>query len=307
MRKYIESITKKIGFPNEATEFFLMLYDKLGADELVRLEKLESIYFMNDAVGRSENEINSLVCNKLSSFASERALDYRAVHMLFLIMCTKELRLRYAEIGLSDEMYYDIVRDLRYKVIECKKYAGIWGSMNFSWFHRHFLVKLFAIGRFQYEEEVFRNESYDFGDVHLKKGDRVINIHIPSSGAITEDLRLESYRRAYEFFKRDGNRYVVFVCNSWLIYPENVHIYPENSNLAGFMGDFDIISSDEHPVLPFPNAWRVFYKDYYGDTSKLPQNTSLEKNIVKWLENGGKIGDGYGVIVFDGERIVNRK
>ena len=307
MRNHIEIIMKKTDFPDEAREFFLMLYDKLGNDDFQILANLENIYFMNGADGKSSGEVNSLVYNELKSFAAGRALDYRAVQMLFLIMCTKELHVRYRENGLSDEMYYGIVRDLCYKVIECKKYDGIWGSMTFSWFHRHFLLTLYSLGRFQFEEAEFREGSYDFGDVHLKKGDRVINFHIPSSGPMTEELRLESYRRAYEFFKREGDRYVVFVCCSWLIYPENVNIYPEKSNLAGFMSDFDIIASYVHPVLPFPNAWRVFYKDYYGSTSAFPQNTRLEKNIVRWLDAGNKIGDGYGVIVFDGEKIVNKK
>ena len=147
-------------------------------------------------------------------------------------------------------------------------------------------------------------DSYTKNGVNLKKGDRVINIHIPSSGAMTDEMRLESYKKAYEFFKKDGEKNLVFVCYSWLLYPALENIYPKGSNLYNFFKEFDIISEEVHPVLPFTNAWRVYYKDYYGDNSVLTENTTLERNISNWLKGGNKIGGGYGVIVFDGEKIL---
>ena len=53
----------------------------------------------------------------------------------------------------------------------------------------------------------------------------------------------------------------------------------------------------------FEDAWRVFSKNYDGDTSALPKKTALQKNVAKWLEKGIKTGAGYGVTVFDGKKI----
>ena len=306
MRQHIADIMKKVEFPEEARDFFLRLYDRLSDDEIRRIRNQESVYFMDNITDRTDSEVNSEVEGALKIFSADSGYDCRCIYVLFALFCTRRLRADYYSRGFDDELYYDIVRDLRYKIIECKKYDGVWGSMSFPWLHWHFLMKRFALGRFQYEEAQFKDESYNFGDIHLRKGDRVINVHIPSSGHMTEEARMDSYAKAYKFFKREGDKYIVLVCNSWLLYPGNVNVYPEDSNLMDFFKDFDIISSDVHPVLPFPNAWRVFYKDYYGDSSNLPRNTRLEKNIAEWLADGNKIGNGYGIIIFDGEKIVNK-
>ncbi len=305
MQEYLDNIMKKIEFPDEAHAFYMNFYNKLTDKEIFELFSWQDLYFKKMSSREEYDQNNMEVTVALKAFAAKYGYDYRCIHMLFALLCTKRLHEDYNEAGLGDELFYEIAKDLKYKVVECYKYDGIWGSMTFFWFHRHFLVDRFALGRFQFEEIGFKEESYNKNGVSLKKGDRVINIHIPSSGAMTDEIRLESYKKAYEFFKKDNEKYVVFVCHSWLLYPSLENIYPIGSNLYNFMKEFDIISEEVHPVLPFPNAWRVFYKDYYGDNSVLTENTTLERNIANWLRGGNKIGSGYGVIVFDGEKIVN--
>ena len=42
----------------------------------------------------------------------------------------------------------------------------------------------------------------------VKEGDKVLNIHIPSNGIpLTDEVRLNAYREAYEFYKKEkGSR-----------------------------------------------------------------------------------------------------
>ena len=52
----------------------------------------------------------------------------------------------------------------------------------------------------------------------------------------------------------------------------------------------------------------VFYRDFEGDTSVLPQETSLQKSFVKYLEETPKLhGTGSGILLFDGKKILTRK
>ena len=42
------------------------------------------------------------------------------------------------------------------------------------------------------------------------------------------------------------------------------------------------------------------------DFDKAPADTSLRRNILDMIKSGQNMGAGYGVILFDGENIVNK-
>ena len=94
------------------------------------------------------------------------------------------------------------------------------------------------------------------------------------------------------------------VCGSWLLYPPYRGILSPTSNVVSFAGDWDILSSQESEE--FHDAWRVF-----GAASKLPpeqwpEDTSMRRAYKKWILEGHKAGSGFGVLLFDGEKILNR-
>ena len=68
------------------------------------------------------------------------------------------------------------------------------------------------------------------------------------------------------------------------------------------MNDFNLISSEEKDK--FGDAWRVFGKSAELAPEQWDENTTLQKAFKKHILNGGKTGGGYGVVVFDGEKIV---
>ncbi|QOV19367.1 hypothetical protein INP51_15765 [Blautia liquoris] len=122
----------------------------------------------------------------------------------------------------------------------------------------------------QYEYSSFFLDEYSLNGVTLKKGDKVINMHIPSSGSFSEKTRMDSYQRAYRFFEKDfPEKTVPIVCSSWLLYP----------------GYRDITDS-----------WRIFGKDAGKPPVDLPRDTSLQKAFAEYLEKGGTPGVGYGIL-----------
>ena len=74
-----------------------------------------------------------------------------------------------------------------------------------------------------------------------------------------------------------------------------------------FMEDFDIISNTREENDVFSASWSIFGCDYNEDMSKLPSDTSLQRNFIRYLKKEKNTGWGTGVILFDGEKIVNNK
>lgn len=310
MERYICDFTEKIGFPADARDFFAELYNSLDGKTVKKLEYWRDIFMWHrDFEDKSidKTEIWGVTEKGVAELADKSGVNVMSMDMLFFLMCAKLLEDDYRQNGLDDSLYLEIMKDLTYKLEETKKLHDVWGSHTFSWYHRIFTMRTFALGRFQYTDGYFKGEDMKIGDFTLAKGQPVYDIHIPSSGPMTAEKRLDSYKKAYNFFKKPGEQYVVFACGSWLLYPGNREVFAQGSNLMGFMDDFTPVSCEEPtPDNLFRDAWRVFYVPYNGDTSALPADTSLQRSYIKWLGEGGGVGRGYGVIVFDGERIVGK-
>ncbi len=229
------------------------------------------------------------------------------VNFLLLLNCTEPLLSEYKRAGISEEIYWNTLFDLKAKLMECKEVHDIWGTFVENWFLKFYKLERFGLGRFQYEYHRFTQKSYKKHGVSLKLSDFVITMHIPShSQSLTYEVRMESYKKAYEFFEdKLQNGKAVFTCDSWLLYPANRRILPETSNLCEFLSDFDII--DFSAKKEFKDAWRVFGAEAKKAVSELPRKTSMQRCFAEWLEKGNSTGVGYGVIVFDGEKVLTRK
>ena len=200
------------------------------------------------------------------------------------------------------------MKDFSYKAKECKTVYGICG-LFVNWFFLFFELKEFSLGRLQYEVYPMGYD-YSYKNIQLKRGDRVYSCHIPSSGKLTYDMCMDSFQSAYEFFKtRLMGDIIPIVCCSWLLYKPFVDkVYPENSNIMHFAKLFDHIISDSAGNA-FHDGWRVFGKEFDGTTEGLPADTALQRRFIKYINDGGDFGYGYGIILYDGKnkRIINQR
>ena len=71
-------------------------------------------------------------------------------------------------------------------------------------------------------------------------------------------------------------------------------ILSESSNIYKFMKRCDIIDFGVSETNG--DLWRIFDTDE-NELKLLPRNTSLQKAYAEHMENGGKMGWGFGVIV----------
>lgn len=291
----IRELCEKLDFPKESTDELSSALDKiLACPECAALLKKAQ-----DTMYLSSDSFNPV----LEELTSACGLHRYTVNMVFWLYSAIPLRYIYQQKGLPEDIYYDSMKDLRYKLKECRDVYGICGTFV-DWFKLFYLCKRFSLGRLEYERIAYPLDVYK--DV-LKKNDTVINIHIPSSGKLLPADVICSLKKAYSFFsdevREDG--VLVFHCDSWMLYaPMAEAVYKDGSNMKAFYELFDVIENRDSDS--YPNFWRVYNMQYEnGAFDKAPTDTSFRRNLLEYLKNGGKMGSGRGLILFDGEKILN--
>lgn len=294
---FVQYFIERQNYPQESRQIFMDLYQRIQSNpsQSERIHSYIDIFIKEDDAVRAFEELDKL--------AQEMNVHTYTMSMLFLIMSGKTLFARYHHEGVAEDIYWDSTRDLYYKLLECYDLYGIWGTFVRGWYPGFYQMKLFALGRLEYELDTFQLDEYTIQGNTVKRGDKVINMHIPSSGSFSEDRRLDSYRRAYEFFKKEfDGKPIPMVCHSWLLYPEQVNFLPEKLNIRGFMNDFTYIQSEVNEE--FEDGWRIFGKYYEKGIKEWPRDTVLRKAYAEHIEKGGKVGYGYGIFLFDGVKII---
>jgi hypothetical protein len=274
----IKNFCSKIGFPEEATEYFCGLIEKIGADTF---DEAIATY-----VSAETDDYKPLT----KAIADANGISVYTADMIMLILAAQPLKEKFAENGYSEELFYDTMCDLTYKVNECKKLHDIWGTFVTDWFRWFYQLNRFTLGRLQFEK---KPAVFDYKD-KIKKGDLIINIHNPSSGPITPEAVADSLRKAYEFYGCEGE--MIVSCSSWMIYPPHYDLFPENSNLRKFYDLFEILDTKETGTN---DLWRFFYKEKFEDITEDDIKTRLHRNFYEFIKSGNQMGAGIGVIVYN--------
>ncbi len=303
LNEHFKSVEKHLGLPSEAIEVFESLAERIenDADFSAQFGALIDKYMNPEAHDFDK-------CNEdLKSVANGFGVNEYTLNYVFLLVASEIMHERYKTAGLSDSLFYDTIKDLRYKFNECVACKEAYGTFVTSWNTQFYNLRRFALGRFQFEYSTFSmfDEYTTSAGVKIKHGDKTLGFHIPSSGiSLTDDVRLDSYKKAYEFLKdfRRDDGLMIFECGSWLLYDKYKTFLPENSNIVKFIDDFEIIDSGENEK--FNDAWRIYGKYGYETYENWPENTSLQRAFKKYVSDGNKTGHGHGIIVFDGEKIV---
>jgi len=280
---------------------FLLLMDRLAlpteGDAFLRQVGLDMISKHQPALEALIDELYSadfpLMDIMQKAWELEKDIDEYTVRFLFLACAFKRMHKDYETAGLSEELYWDTVLDLKSKALECKQLYDIWGTGTGLWYQNFFRMQIFSLGRLQFERSTFRGkEPVTVDGVTVLPGQTVYNVHIPSGGPMTPKACEDSFQRAKVFFKEDP---LILHCGSWLLYNENPHIFPSAKNVLAFREQFQIYES--RPKPEGEDLWRIFGKDFDGDVSSLPQNTSMQKETAAWLAAGKQIGIGFGLKV----------
>lgn len=302
INEHFREFENKLDLPTEARVAFENVIGIIEGNEefLKEFDAIKNEYMYPEA-----DDVHKAL-DALTALAEKMEIHEYTLHFVFFMVCSEILLERYKEAGISESIYWDSMMDLRYKFNECLDCKGVYGSFVASWFDGFFCMNRFALGRFQYEYSEFDRPDYTTeSGIVIKEGESAIGFHIPWSGvSMTDEQRISSYKRAYEFFKDkvrpDG--ILVLKCGSWLLYKGHYDFLPETSNVLKFMDDFIILESNEKDE--FNDAWRLYGGAGYKAPEEWPETNSLYRAFKQRVLSGGKTGSGFGIVLFDGEKVV---
>ena len=242
---------------------------------------------------------------QIDALAEGTGVHLFTVHQLFLIYCAEETKARYEKAGYSENLYWDAMKDLKYKMEETQQVYGVWGVYCGPWLASFILLKCFCLGRLQFE--ILPSEfHYELAGHTLKPHESVVNVHIPSFGRLAHEDVLDAYSRAAKFFGLlfpDGA--VWFHCETWMLYPQVNALLPAG-NMKRFSEDFDIVHASIDPNQD--DRYRVFMLPPDVPITEYPEKNALQKNLKAWLLEGNTMGVGFGLFLWkDGEVVPHEK
>ena len=91
--------------------------------------------------------------------------------------------------------------------------------------------------------------------------------------------------------------------HSWLIYPPySESVFKKGSNLERFARLFDVIESNDEGFSNFATVFGMPYSE--ENLEKAPQETSLQRNMLKFIKDGNPMGQGYGMFLYGKNGII---
>ena len=286
----------ELGFDSEAISSLCSDINKIYANAEART-------LFESAISEYENNINTnydALREKADNAGKLVGVHEYSAELLLFICFSKHLRELYKQREISDRIWFDSMCDLKWKLWECKAVKGIWGSFVAGWFPRFFNMTRFALGRLQFETCTAGDDCI-VNAKEVKKGMKALSIHIPRTlTPLTKESRLDSYRRAIEFYADEfGDQPIIFACHSWLLSEEMPSLLRDGSNIKSFLEDFVVVRYEKGKVGEYPDAWRLFDMEYTGNIDDFPENSTLHRDYKKYLKNGGVMGCGMGYFFAD--------
>lgn len=209
----------------------------------------------------------------------------------YLYMC-EELALKYSEKGIPDDILYDTLSDIKrwldtYSEINGRLYLG-----ELYWLKQHLSMNLFKIGRLQY---AFGKAKNDIHNKKIKKGDNVIEVHIPADGPLLREDCENSLKMAKQFFEEfyPNYKFEYFTCHSWLLDRTLKEILAPESNIIKFQDMFEVIESEESfSILKYVFRWDATKENI----NLYDTRSSFAANVKDSINNGKKFYEALGVI-----------
>lgn len=213
--------------------------------------------------------------------------SYRQLFLALFARFAVDAYSDYAAKGISDDVYFDTFSDLRIWSAKCYRDNGVYGIDEYEWLQEHVRLALFRLGRLQFQPIALDHEVEACGRT-FSKGQLVLNVHIPEGEPLDEHGVERSFELAKHFFRGIPP---VFVCQSWLLYPQLNEVLPPNSNIMKFQRSFDVYKTD----LTAKQAEERIFGKVCADPSLYETKTTLQHNARIYLLAGRPLGFGYGI------------
>jgi len=212
--------------------------------------------------------------------------------LTYLYLC-EDLSELYKERGIPEDILIDTLKDI---VRWCTTYSDINGRLylgELHWLKLHLSGELFKVGRLQFRMAGAERDVPKYG---LKKGDPIVEIHIPADGRLLVEDCKKSIGEAKEFFLKYFPEYEFkyFTCHSWLLDKKLREVLPDSSNILKFAEFFDIVAEDDSNAL-IKYIWSWDMNERKLKTAATPND--LAAKVQKRVLKGETFHESLGIIV----------
>jgi len=217
--------------------------------------------------------------------------DNAAENFLSALYQCEKLEKKYIEKGIDLQIFRDTMKDVVVWTDIWYGLTGELGLMETGWLKNHLGMRLFRIGRLQY---CFGKASMDVPALGMKKGEAIVEVHIPSG----EPLQLEDCNKSIAAAKvflakyYPEYTYEFFTCHSWLL-DETLHKLMEpGANILQFQTLFQVVEDEVSDA-----AIRYIFR-WDAVREKVPQYEATSKlavNVKDYVMKGGKLYQSYGI------------
>ncbi len=187
----------------------------------------------------------------------------------------------YQKFNIKDEIFIDTFKFISSALEVHKNLHGKYGFPHTNWVGRELSCLLFRLGELEYE--MFKLDEKP-----------AISIHIPRNANLSDTALDLTFSYAKEFFSKYFPKYsnVPYFCESWLMSPNLKYVLPETSKILGFQKRFELKEFVEDGI-----GYKFFiFHNLDLKPEEFTENTSLERNIKKYVLSGGKIGHAISVL-----------
>lgn len=272
--------------PREGTMTLAALCEKIDLPADVRAPVLEfAASFDFSAVDRQLKDFHRYERMREARAQLQELLGPDEGHVKILACMLKGSADAYAfyrERGIDDQIYFDTMRCYTRFLEECRRSTGRPDFDRSWWTPRQAGCHLFRIGQLEYE-------------IMPAKDQTVVELHIPSDADFSPGQVDRSLEMAEAFLQKYYPHLVSaeYCCHSWLLDGQLKEMLAENSNIRNFQTRFEIL--DRGGVDTEFIEW--LFQTKSADISALPEHTSLQRNMKRYLLSGGQIHTALGRLI----------
>lgn len=274
MNSYI-GFLQDIDMPQEVVERLEHLTGRERIRELLSSEDYEELM---------QYELSAAAYLRLQKKLTEHPAAQNGLDMLLLqTMAAFSMRAKEPWRKISREIYLATMKCFSRFVREYRVSYGVYGFDRGFWTPRQICGKLFRLGELEYE---------------LNDEENAVSIHIPGDADLSEEKLQASYAEQAAFirehFPEASGR--PRMCDSWLLSPALKDLLLPDSRILSFAAHFEITKVD--PDATDYLEWVYKIASGQQDSVKmedLREDTSLQRKMKRYLQNGGKVGIAWGI------------
>lgn len=200
------------------------------------------------------------------------------------------------ERGIPDGVSWETLADLGNQVNIHRWMYGKCGLETHAWLTRHFRGAIYRLGRLQFDRSrippglggpLFWNHTSALqqGGPGFGPGDHALGVHIPRGAPLAPAACDDSVEWARTFFRRHfpSESCRLAICTSWLLDDQLAEYLPDDSNIVRFQRRFEMIAGAADGDS---DVMRFIFGRVAPALDELPQNTALQRAIVRHLRSG---------------------